>query len=99
MKDASRIIEEYLGKGHDFGFTGVDEAPFVAEIKTTQLSLDGVQSRLAEREERLKRVEALIMPLISNLIKTADTEFIKWPNRERPLRDLAENILAPTRFE
>jgi len=90
MTDTSKIIEEYLNHGHDFGFTGVSEVPYQEEIRSRELTLDELKSRLM-------KVEQLIMPLIGNLIKTSESEYIKWPGREKPLRDLADKILKLTR--
>jgi hypothetical protein len=39
----------------------------------------------------------LIMPLLVNLLKTADKEYIHWPNREAQVKSTIDKVLAITR--
>lgn len=49
-------------------------------------------------KDKLKKVEGMVMPLLMNLLKDADTkEFIKWPNRKPKIEDFIEKFLAITR--
>lgn len=87
------IPKEYLDLRNDFGFTAVDEdevaEPIVTDVKT---------STEEQLKARLLEVEKLIMPLLVNLLKDADTkEYIKWPNRKDPLEKAIERILLITR--
>jgi hypothetical protein len=48
--------------------------------------------------EKLKKVESMVMPLLTNLLKDADTkEYIKWPNRKVIIESFIEKFLAITR--
>lgn len=48
--------------------------------------------------EKLKKVETMVMPLLTNLLKDADTkEYIKWPNRRPIIESFIEKFLAVTR--
>jgi hypothetical protein len=48
--------------------------------------------------EKLKKVEAMVMPLLTNLLKDADKkDFIKWPNRRPIIESFIEKFLAVTR--
>jgi len=47
--------------------------------------------------DKLKKVEALIMPLLANLLKNPDKDFIKWPNRKPIIEAQISKILAITR--
>ena len=48
--------------------------------------------------EKLKKVESMVMPLLTNLLKDADTkEYIKWPNRKAIIESFIEKFLAITR--
>jgi hypothetical protein len=47
--------------------------------------------------EKLSKVEALIMPLLANLLKNPDKDFIKWPNRKPIIEAQISKILAITR--
>lgn len=89
----SRIPSEYLDLSNDFGFTAVDEdevsEPIVTDVK---------QSTTDELKSKLHQVEKLIMPLLVNLLKDADTkEYIKWPNRKAVIEGQIEKILRITR--
>ena len=68
----------------------VDAAATSAEERATAKTTQVYKRKLAD-------VERQIMPLLVNLLKTADKEYIHWPNREAQLEDKIEQILAITR--
>ena len=91
-----KIPQEYLG--FDFGFTGVDEN----EIKQDVLqALDEKDQALTEKElelqNKIKVLESIIIPLLNNLIKTADRAYIHWPNRKEKCEEMLEKVLTTTR--
>lgn len=51
----------------------------------------------AEVREKLEQVEKLMMPLLVNLLKSADKEYIRWANREEAVQKQIDNLLALTR--
>jgi peptidoglycan hydrolase CwlO-like protein len=59
-------------------------------IKTT--TEDQVKSRLTD-------VEKLIMPLLVNLLKTSDKDYIHWPNRKEKIQSQIDRLLQLTRGE
>jgi hypothetical protein len=46
---------------------------------------------------KLVEVEKLIMPLLVNLLKTADKEYIRWPNRQEKIQIQIDKLLEITR--
>ena len=50
-----------------------------------------------DSNEKLKKVEALIMPLLANLLKNPDKDYIKWPNRTPIIEAQIQKILSITR--
>ena len=62
---------------------------------------DDVQFAVAQAEEEVKgkvsELEKIIMPLLVNLMKTADKEYIHWPNREKQVQGTIDKVLALTR--
>jgi hypothetical protein len=46
---------------------------------------------------KLTAVEKIVMPLLVNLLKTAEKEYIYWPNREKAVKETADKILKLTR--
>lgn len=99
-----KIPQEYLNLNNDFGFTAVDEDEVTDPVVTSAVSTSEQQlkARIAEIEashkKELLNVEKIIMPLLVNLLKDADTkEYIKWPNRKVPIETAIEKILDITR--
>ena len=88
----SNIPAEYLDLSNDFGFTAVHETdvtdPIVSEVKT---SVD------SETKQKLLTLEKMIMPLLVNLMKNPEKEYIHWPNRVTLIEKQIEKILANTR--
>jgi hypothetical protein len=69
----------------DFGFTAVDFDP-----TAVQAQVDTAQSKLAQ-------VESLILPLLNNLLKNPEKEYIHWPNRQAVIKKQIDKILSITR--
>jgi hypothetical protein len=86
--DLSKILAEY--GDDDFGFSAVSEADYNAVISE---KADTVEEYAA----RLKEVEKLILPFFTKLLKTADKEYIYWPNRKALVEGQIQKILALTR--
>ena len=86
--DINKIMAEYAEE--DFGFTTVDEAEYEAVIAEKEETVE-------EYKERLIQVEKIIMPFLTNLLKTADQPIIKWPNRKPIIEAQIQKILSLTR--
>jgi hypothetical protein len=89
---ATKIPLEYLDLNNDFGFTAVHETdltePILTEVKT---------SADTEVKQKLQTLEKLIMPLLVNLMKNPEKDYIHWPNRVPLIEKQIERILAITR--
>jgi hypothetical protein len=48
---------------------------------------------------KMDAVEKLVLPLLYNLKKNPEKEYIHWPNRENKVQDQITKILAITRTE
>lgn len=64
----------------DFGFTAVDEDELQSVQKTVALANDAEQLALTT-QERLDNLYNAIIPLLSNLKKNPEKEYILWPDR------------------
>jgi hypothetical protein len=53
----------------------------------------------ADVRSRLIDVEKLIMPLLVNLLKSADKDYIHWPNRKEKIQAQIDKLLSMTRGE
>jgi hypothetical protein len=86
--DIDAILNEY--SDNDFGFSAVSEEEYNAVIAEKDETVE-------EYRARLMQVEKLIMPFLSNLLKTADKPYINWPNRRPILEAQIQKILTLTR--
>tara|TARA_B100000035_G_scaffold98494_1_gene83553 strand:+ start:732 stop:995 length:264 start_codon:yes stop_codon:yes gene_type:complete len=64
----------------DFGFTAVDESELQSVQQTAALANDAEQLATTT-QEKLDRLYNAIQPLLSNLKKNPEKEYILWPNR------------------
>ena len=71
----------------DFGFTAVDEKELDAVQK-----LETTSSKADELEDKLNRIYNSILPLLSNLKKNPEKEYILWPNRTEKIEEFEDHI-------
>ena len=63
-----------------------------------KLGLDAErQNMTTEVQANLRELEQLIMPLLVNLMKNPEKEYIYWPNRTAKIQDQIDKVLALTR--
>jgi hypothetical protein len=74
----------------DFGFTTVDEAEYEAVIAEKDETVE-------EYKTRLVQVEKIIMPFLTNLLKSQAQPYIHWPNRGPIIEKQIQKILTLTR--
>ena len=86
--DLNKILAEY-GED-DFGFSAVSEEEYNRVISETA---DTVQ----EYQERMEQLEKIVLPFFTKLLKTADKEYIYWPNRKALVESQIQKILKLTR--
>lgn len=84
----------------DFGFT-FDEPEKEKDAKVDEglLKLIEQHKELVTKEvnQKLKDVEALIIPLLKNLQANGEKEYIHWPNRVEIIQKQIDKITAITR--
>ena len=51
----------------------------------------------AQLKDKIRKLEQIIVPLLNNLLKTADKEYILWPNRGPVVQKQLDTVLAITR--
>jgi len=64
----------------DFGFTAVDEDELDI-VQSKAQDLEDAKLASATTEERLNNLYNAIMPLLNNLKKNPEKDYILWPNR------------------
>ena len=88
--DTSNLKDEIMAKLYDI------ESRILTADQTLMIS---EHKRLVEMEvsEKLKQVEDLILPLLYNLMKNPEKEYIHWPNRIPIIDAQIDKITAITR--
>ena len=71
-------------KDFDFGFTAVDEDQ-IEFVANTQQAAEDVQ-------QRLDALYNAIMPLLTNLQKNPEKEYILWPDRYQKVEQFRDHI-------
>lgn len=93
--DLNKILAEYstsLEKADldDFGFSAISEEEYNSEINASEQTVDSYKKKLVE-------LEKLMVPFLMKLLKTADKEYIYWPNRKPAIEEQMKKILQLTR--
>ena len=82
----------------DFGFTAVSED----ELKTIERELEAkvadrdtqLKQVAASYEEKLKTLYKMVMPLLNNLAKDAEKDYIYWPGRQKKMQEFIQQVEA-----
>lgn len=76
----------------DFGFTAVDEDELqaVQEAKDTAIA---VTTQAGGVQEKLDKLYNAIVPLLNNLKKNPEKEYILWPNRVEKVEQFEAKLL------
>ena len=82
---------------NDFGFTTLDETEFLKNSPKTKEKFETQEQTIYNLQSSLETVEELILPLLDNFIKTADKEYIHWPNRKEIVEEVKGKLLKLTR--
>ena len=64
----------------DFGFTAVDENELPA-VKDVNIKAEVYEAKGLDTQEKLDKLYNAIIPLLNNLKKNPEKEYILWPNR------------------
>ncbi|NDG30470.1 hypothetical protein EB118_10420 [bacterium] len=67
----------------DFGFTTIEDPSY---------HLDNAISEVEVYKNRLQLMYDTIIPLITNLEKNPQQEMIKWPNRDKKLKEFKTKL-------
>ena len=75
----------------DFGFTLVDENELEAVQKASS-KIESTSSKAEDLEDKLNNLYNAILPLLSNLKKNPEKEYILWPNRTGKIEEFEDHI-------
>jgi len=75
------------------------------DIQRLEAKLDAIMNKTSSAEDcaevlrgKMKQIEGLVFPLLVNLKKNADKDYIYWPNRTPIIDQQIQRILGVTRF-
>jgi len=88
--DLKSVLSEYLSQEDDYGFSAVSEEEYNKVVAETEQTIETYK-------DKLKELEKMIVPFLAKLLKTADKEYIYWPNRKATIEKQIEKILKLTR--
>ena len=75
----------------DFGFTAVDEEELEAVQKVNKKAEES-QSTATSVQDKLDKLFNAITPLLTNLKKNPEKEYILWPNRLEKVEQFEDHI-------
>ncbi len=75
----------------DFGFTAVDENELEA-VQSVKSEVSTASANVQELEDKLNRLYNSILPLLTNLKKNPEKEYILWPNRVEKIEQFEDLI-------
>lgn len=76
----------------DFGFTAVDESELEA-VQQAQAAVSETSTTASDLENKLNNLYNAIVPLLSNLKKNPEKDYIYWPNRVSKVEEF-ETIIS-----
>jgi len=75
----------------DFGFTAVDESELEA-VQQISTKASSTEAEVKVLEDKLNKLYNAILPLLSNLKKNPEKEYILWPNRTEKIEAFEDHI-------
>ena len=77
----------------DFGFTAVDESELEA-VQEVSKKASSTEAEVKALEDKINNLYNAILPLLSNLKKNPEKEYILWPNRVEKVEQFEDLISA-----
>ena len=76
----------------DFGFTAVDESELKA-VQEVSKKAETLGANALNAQEKLDKLYNAITPLLNNLKKNPEKEYILWPNRIEKVEQFESHLL------
>jgi len=86
------------GFDFDFGFSAVTEEELAAvqkkdeEVKSATAVAEQAAAEAAKAHDKANQMYKMITPLLDNLIKDPEKEYIYWPNRQAKIKAFKEQL-------
>ena len=75
----------------DFGFTAVDEDE-LQSVQSVTIAAKAIEDEYKSAQERLDNLYNAIVPLLNNLKKNPEKEYILWPDRLNKVEQFEDYI-------
>jgi ABC-type nitrate/sulfonate/bicarbonate transport system substrate-binding protein len=75
----------------DFGFTAVDEQELEA-VQQATATAKAVESTATTTQDRLDKLYNAVVPLLNNLKKNPEKDYILWPNRLSKVEEFEDHL-------
>jgi hypothetical protein len=75
----------------DFGFTAVDESELEA-VQALGATAKDVEEKASTTQDKLDKLYNAIIPLLNNLKKNPEKEYILWPNRLEKVEEFETHL-------
>ena len=76
---------------NDFGFTAVDEDE-LAVVQQAQSDLTDLNHTAEDAQGKLDELYNSVIPLLNNLKKNPEKEYILWPNRTAKIEEFEKKL-------
>lgn len=91
-----RELESLYDTENDFGFSAVSEDELKSMERQLQQQVIQTEKQLTltskEYKDRMEALYKLIMPLLINLQKDPDKEYILWPDRSKKMTAFIDKV-------
>ena len=95
LKD--KLAKDYQ-EDNDFGFSAVSEEDYNKQFANAVDKIsEPLSNMVKDYQDRLDKLERMIVPFLTKLHSTGDKEYIYWPNRKPVIENQIEKILKLTR--
>lgn len=81
-----------LDEDDDFGFSTISEEELKKQENELKEFVEKTNATASELEERLAKLYKAIIPLLNNLEKNPEKEYILWPNREKKIKEFRTKL-------
>lgn len=87
-------IKIVLDEEFCFGFSLVNETELQKSHEHNQEVIKNVQNYADIQEDRFNKLYSMVMPLLNNLKKDPDRDYILWPDRVNKINEFIKKINA-----
>jgi hypothetical protein len=77
----------------DFGFTAVDESELEA-VQALGATAKEVETKASTTQDKLDSLYNAVVPLLNNLKKNPEKDYILWPNRLAKVEEFEDHLQA-----